>query len=122
MNILWEVGFFEFLFVTVFLGGGAAFMTGRAIASTWQRRLHLALYLLLLACAVRFFHYALFGGRLLSAQYFAIDLAVLLILGSAGYRITRAKQMTSQYAWLFERSGPFSWRRRPSASSQGTQG
>lgn len=122
MNILWEVGFLEFIFVTVFLGGGAAFLTGRAIAATWQRRLHLVIYLLLLACAVRFFHYALFGGMLLSAHYFAIDLAVLLILGGAGYRLTRAKQMTSQYAWLFERSGPFSWRRRQSASSQSTPG
>ncbi|WP_367116785.1 DUF6867 family protein, partial [Bauldia sp.] len=27
----------------------------------------------------------------------------------------RAGQMTSQYGWLYERSGPFSWRSRPPA-------
>ena len=36
-------------------------------------------------------------------------------LGSIGYRVTRAGQMTTRYSWLYKRSGPFSWRPRPAA-------
>ena len=34
MGIIWEVSLGDFLLVTVFLGGGAAFLTGRAVALT----------------------------------------------------------------------------------------
>lgn len=112
MSMIWEVGLFEFLLVTVVLGGGAAYLTGRAIASTWRPIPNLIVYLLLLAGAVRFIHYALFGGTLLSLQFYVVDLVVLLVLGGIGYRLTRTRQMISQYSWLYERSGPFSWRGR----------
>ena len=42
----------------------------------------------------------------------------LLIIGSLGYRITRAHQMTTQYAWLYERTGPMSWRPRGAETLQ----
>ena len=61
-----------FLLVTVIMGGGAAFLAGRAIASTWRPWWHVAFYMLLLGAAVRFIHFALFEGTLLSPQFFAV--------------------------------------------------
>ena len=112
MGVIWEVSLADFLLVTVFLGGGAAYLTGRAVALTWRRMLKLLVYLLLLAAAVRFIHYALFGGTLLSPQYYLVDLAVLLCIGGLGFRITRARQMTGQYSWLYRNAGGLGWRPR----------
>ena len=44
--------------------------------------------LLVLALAVRFMHFALFGGTLLSLHYYAVDLAFCLLFGFLGFRIT----------------------------------
>ena len=107
-----EPSFWLFVLVTVLMGGWAAWMTGRAMAITWQPYLLCIGYLLLLAGAVRFIHYALFRGTLLSLHYYLVDAAVLLIIGSIGFRRTRARQMTSQYRWLYERSGPLTWREK----------
>jgi len=112
-TILWEVTFSEFVFVTVALGGGAAWMTGRASANTWTPNWQLVIFLALLACAVRFIHFALFNGTLISPWYYCVDLIVLLIIGFAGQRHTRAAQMARQYRFAFARSGPFGWARRP---------
>jgi hypothetical protein len=101
-----------FLLVTVVLGGGAAWMTGRACAQTWRPALVLALYLVVLAAAVRFIHMALFQGTLLSLHYYIVDLVVIQIIGALGYRYTRARQMATKYGWLFEPSGPMNWKRR----------
>lgn len=109
-----EASFFVFLFVTVILGGGGAWMTGRACALTWRPIAPLIFYLLILACAVRFIHYALFGGTLLTLHYFVVDAIILLLIGLAGYRFTRTNQMVNQYYWLYERAGPFSWRSKQS--------
>jgi hypothetical protein len=103
-----------FLFVTVIMGGWAAWMTGRAIAITWRAYWNLILYLLILCAAVRFIHFALFGGTLLSIHYYAIDTIVILIIGTLGFRYYRARQMTSQYRWLYERTGPFGWKEKSS--------
>ena len=105
-----ERGIIDFLLVTCFLGGGAAYLTGRAVAITWRPIGYLVLYLFLLACAVRFIHYALFEGTLLSPQYFLVDAVVLLALGGIGFQVTRARQMAGQYSWIYQRSGPMSWR------------
>jgi len=99
-----------FLLVTCVMGGWAAWMTGRAMALTWRPYWTNILFLLLLAAAVRFIHYALFQGTLLSLRYYLVDAAVILAVGSAGFRFTRARQMTRQYRWLYERTGPFTWR------------
>ena len=53
-----------FLLVTVILGGGAAALAGRAVALTWRPWWQVVVYMLMLAAAVRFFHFALFGGTL----------------------------------------------------------
>lgn len=105
-----------FLLITVIMGGWAAWMTGRAIALTWRAYWNLILYLFILGAAVRFIHFALFEGTLLSIHYYAVDTIVLLIIGSLGFQYTRARQMTTQYRWLYERSGPFSWREKAPAA------
>jgi hypothetical protein len=105
-----------FILVTVVMGGWAAWMTGRACAITWRPAIVLALYLVVLAGAVRFIHMALFGGTLLSLHYYLIDLAVVEIIGAIGFRYTRVRQMAARYGWLFEAAGPFAWRRRAAPS------
>jgi hypothetical protein len=112
-----EPSFFLFALVTVILGGWAAWMTGRAMALTWRAYWQLVLYLLVLAGAVRFIHYALFHGTLLTVQYYVVDAIVLMVIGSLGFRYYRARQMSTQYRWLYERTGPFSWRERKAANT-----
>jgi len=104
-----EDSFGVFLLVTIFLGGGAAYLSGRAIASTWRPWWHVAFYMLILALAVRFLHFALFEATLLSLHYYAVDFAFCLLFGFLGYRVTRAAQMSTQYRWLYERAGPLKW-------------
>ena len=70
-------------------------------------------YSLILGGAVRFIHFALFGGTLLSAHYYLVDSAVCLAFGLLGFRATRAAQMVTQYRWLNEADGPLRWRRKP---------
>ena len=107
-----EPSFFLFALITVVMGGWAAWMTGRAMALTWRPYWRLIAYLLIRGAVVRFIHFALFEGTLLSIQYYAVDTIVILIIGSLGFRYIRARQMTSQYRWLYEMTGPFSWRER----------
>jgi len=101
-----------FFFVTGALGASASWVTGRAVARSWAPRWHLALYVLLLACAVRFLDFALFSGALLSLARFVLDAGALAAAALLGHRAARTRRMTEQYPWLFERTGPLSWRRR----------
>ncbi|MBN9430914.1 MAG: hypothetical protein J0I45_00610 [Bosea sp.] len=105
-----EQSLFVFLFVTLILGGAGAWMTGRACARTWKPLRPLLVYLLILSFGVRFIHFSLFGGTLLSLHFWLVDLVVLLVVGITAYRYTLANQMVSQYYWLYERTGAFSWR------------
>lgn len=107
--LLWEVSAFEFVLVTVALGGAAAWMTGRAIAQTWKSNLILGFYIILLTAAVRFIHFSLFSGSLLSLHYYLIDLVVLLAIAFAAKRYTRAGQMATQYRFKYNRTGPLNW-------------
>jgi hypothetical protein len=110
-GILHEEGsIWQFLFITVLLGGWAAWMTGRAAAQTWRTHTKLFFYLLCLGIAVRFIHHALFNGTMFSLQYYVVDTAVLMILGFLGYQYTRTNQMVNQYNWLYERASPLSWK------------
>lgn len=102
-----------FLVLTVILGGAAAFLAGRGLARSWKPFWRVFFYMALLAFAVRFFHYALFDGHLLSLYYYLVTYAVLLIAGCIGYRAMRTTQMVTQYRWLYERTSPLSWRERP---------
>ena len=107
-----ESSIWQFLLVTCVLGGWAAWMTARGCALSWRPYPAVLLYMLLLACAVRFIHYALFEGTLLSAQFLIVDAVVLMIIGSLGFRYTRTNQMTSQYHWLYEKTSAFGWKAR----------
>ena len=109
-GLIYEDSLFNFLLITVVMGGAAAWMTGRACALTWRPYSVLITYLVILAAAVRYIHFAPFGGTLLSLHYYAIDFLWVLIVGLLGYRYMRVKQMTTRYGWLFAAAGPFSWK------------
>ncbi len=107
-----EESIWLFLLVTCIMGGWAAWMTGKACASTWRPYSVLFFYLLFLTAAVRFVHFALFQGTLLSLQYYAADLVVVQVIGAIGYRSMRVRQMVSKYRWLYAAAGPLAWRAR----------
>jgi hypothetical protein len=101
-----------FLALTVIIGGGAAFLAGRGLARSWKPFGRIFFHMALLAAAVRFFHYALFDGKLLSLYYYLVAYAVLLAAASLGFRTMRTTQMVSQYRWLYERTSALTWRDR----------
>ena len=114
-----EDSFGVFLLVSVVLGGGAAWLAGRAIAATWRPWWHVAFYMLVLTLAVRFLHFALFEATLLSVHYYLVDAGICLALGFLGFRATRAAQMVTQYRWINARTGAFSWCRRAQEAPPG---
>src|SRR5262245_65777037 len=75
-----------FLLVTVVMGGGAAWLAGRAIAATWRPWWHVALYMLILGAGVRFIHFAPFAGTLLSPTFQSVDDVVCRNSGFLGFR------------------------------------
>jgi hypothetical protein len=108
MSLLWEVSLYEFIRVTVILGGGAAWLTGRATARAWSPWWLLVFYVVLLTVALRFIHFALFEGTFFippatfwtALYYAAIDLVVLMLAAAAGRIMTRNRQMQRQYGAL----------------------
>ena len=115
-GILYEEDYIGlFLLVTVVMGGGAAWLAGRAIAATWRPWWHVACYMLILGATVRFMHFALFEGTLLSLQFYAVDTIVCLIFGYLAFRATRVAQMTTQYSWINTRAGFLRWARHGEA-------
>jgi len=107
-----EGSFGVFTLVTVILGGGAAALAGRAIAVTWRPWGQVVAYSFILGAVVRFSHFALFGGTLVSAHYYLVDSSVCLAFGVAGFRAARAAQMVTQYRWINVPDGPLRWRRK----------
>ena len=101
-----------FVGVTVVLFGGAAWMMGQALAETWRPARHNLPYALLLAAAARFLTFALFGSELLAILPYLVTLLVLALLALAAWRIARARQMVTQYPWLYEPSGIFGYREK----------
>lgn len=112
MSLLSDDGLRVFLVLTVILGGSAAFLSGKSLARSWKPFWRVFLYMVLLAAAIRFFHYALFDGKLLSLYYYLVAYVVLLGTATLGFRSMRTTQMVTQYRWLYERTGPFTWRER----------
>ena len=101
-----------FLLVTVVLGGGAAAPAGRAVALTWRPWWQVLVYMLMLGAAVRFIHFALFNGTLLSIHYYTVDTLVCMAFGFAGFQAARARRMVAQYPWINEPEGVLRWRRK----------
>jgi hypothetical protein len=113
MNELYPTeSFLQVLFVTGVLGGGAAWLTGRAIALTWRPLWHAIAYVALLGCAVRFVHFALFEAHLLALASYLADTIFLIVVSCVSWQLARATQMVTQYRWLYQRTSPFTWRRR----------
>lgn len=123
MGIIWEQSFWVFFFLTLVIAGGAAAATGRALALQWRPYWQVIFYMALLGCTDRFLHWGLFldkpldvyKGELLSVHYYLVDTAILIVCASVAYRLTRTWQMTTQYRWLYARTGPFTWKKRESA-------
>jgi hypothetical protein len=122
-GILYEASAgWSFLIVTVLMGGATAWLTGRAVARAWRPVWTLGVYTLLLVGALRFLHFALFGGAFFSlssrqasleaAYFLGVDFVLLTVAALTGWRVTRTTQMTTQYRWLYERTSPVSWKKR----------
>lgn len=97
--------------VTFGMGASAAYLSGKAIAQTWRPFWQVPLYMLALAAAVRFCHFALFQEPLVSLPSYIADFIVTFLAAAVGYRIVRARQMATQYGWLFRPRGLLGWRR-----------
>ena len=109
MTALWsDVGFWPFVFVTLVIGGATALAAGRAVAKTWRPVTQVFLYAAILAVAVRFLLYALFDGYFVVSPETPVEglwrwaaaYVILGAIGTLGYRMRRAGQMATQYAWL----------------------
>jgi NO-binding membrane sensor protein with MHYT domain len=106
-----------FLLVSVVMGGAAAWTSGKSLAQTWRPAWQIVPAMLVLGLGIRFIHFALFEGTLLSPHYYAIDVVILLVAAVLGYRHKRTLQMTTQYRWLYEKTGPFSWKEKPGGAA-----
>lgn len=111
-ELLGEASAGDFLLVSLVMGGGAAWLTGQAVARGWSPYSHLVPYCVLLAVAVRFCHFALFEDHMFALAPTLVEFVFLFAVASLGFRALRRRQMTAQYGWLFVRTGPFSWRTR----------
>ncbi|MEE8122663.1 MAG: hypothetical protein V3T93_00985 [Alphaproteobacteria bacterium] len=107
-----------FVIFTVVIVGGAAFMAGQAVAATWRPVWEVFFYCFLLGLTDRFLIWGIFQGELLSLSGFVVDTAVLLAIALFAYRTTHVSKMVSQYPWLYERAGPWSYRRKTSPAGR----
>ena len=98
-------------FVLAILSGTAAVATGRAFARSWSPQWQIAPAMIVLAAGVQWLHFALFQEDLLSLHYYLVALVILLAAAFFGYQSMRARQMSTQYSWAFEKSG-INWRAR----------
>ena len=110
-----EPSIWLFLLVTAAMGGWAAWRAGIAVAKTWKPVVILVPYMLLLGLAVRFIHFAMFHGTLLSPRYYIVDTLLISVFAYIGWRQERANQMARQYSFAFEKTSMFGWRRKSGA-------
>ena len=106
----------QIVLVTGVLGGGAAFLAGRAIAQTWRPFWHVLVYMTLLGAAPSVLCTSARCSEekraFVPSLLYVADTLWLIVLGSLAWRMTRAGQMATQYYWLYERTGTLSWRSR----------
>lgn len=98
--------------VTVVMMGFAAWSTGRAIAITWRPFWQAVFYPFLLGLVDRGLHRAFADGELWSLTGYLVDTAFLVAISVLAHRLARARRLTTQYPWLYERTGPLTWRER----------
>ena len=106
-----------FIGVTLIMGGGAAVLTGWAIAGTWRPAWQVLFACVGLGLSDRFLVYSLFGGPLLSVQGYLFDTAVITAFGLTAYRLARVANMARQYPWLYAKAGPWRIRRLVNTAS-----
>jgi hypothetical protein len=109
LQALLGTSFGVFFGITVLLTGFTAFMTGQAVANTWKPYWQVPAYCAMLGCVARFLIYGLFDGELWSLSGYIAGTAVLILIGTFAFRVTRARKMVCQYPWIFRRSGLFGW-------------
>jgi len=102
-----------FIGLTVIIIGGAAIMTGRALADGWRSPWQVVFACFGLALVDRFLVYALFGGELLSASGFVIHFAVITVMALVAHRLTVVHKMVAQYPWRYERESLWTYREKP---------
>ncbi|RFB78964.1 DUF6867 family protein [Methylovirgula sp. 4M-Z18] len=107
--------FWVFIGLTLVLGGAGAWATGRATAQTWRPISQIVVYMVILAAAVQFLHYALFQETLLALGPYLTNFVILLAAALFGYKQARADQMATQYSWAFEQAGPLGVREKASS-------
>lgn len=88
--------FFAF---TIVLGGAAAFMSGRALATAWRPPGSVALAAVPLAAAARFLH-ATLADEPTDAVKALITFALMAVFCWLGYALRRRAQMARHYPWL----------------------
>ena len=101
-----------FIGITVVIMGFAAYMTGQAVANSWQPAWYIVVYCIMLGVADRFLTWGLFHGDGLSITGYLVDTLVLIVIAMFAFRLTRARKMVAQYPWMYERTGPFTWREK----------
>ncbi|CDZ50726.1 DUF6867 family protein [Neorhizobium galegae] len=99
-------------FLVLIIGFWTAWRSGKAAAEGWNGYRTVVVYTLLLGVAMRFLHYALFQGPFISPFYYVLDVIVLLVFSSAGFRIRRTRQMVQNYYWLYEPTSAFSFKKK----------
>ena len=99
-------------FLVLLLGFWTAWRTGKAVAEGWQTYTTVVVYTLLLGVVMRFLHYSLFQGPFISPLLYGVDVLILLVFSTAGYRSRRTTQMVDNYYWLYERTSAFSWKKK----------
>jgi hypothetical protein len=98
--------------------GGFALMSGQAIARTWRPWPQCIGYGVLLSLGARLAEFVLFIGRAQTLDAYILDnlgftlasTAYLIGVCFVVHRLTLARMMVTQYPWLYERAGLFSWR------------
>ena len=103
---------FNDLLFNLVLVGPASFAMGHAMAITWRPGRRIILYSGFLSAGLRFLDYALAGGELWSLAGFLLGWLVQLAISAFAYRLTRVRQMTRQYPWLYQRKGLLGWEER----------
>ena len=108
-----EPSFWAFVMISILIGGWTAWRTGKSVADGWGELVpHVLVYTLLLGIGIRFVHHALFDGTMFSLHYYIIDTIILMVFAVLGFRFTRTNQMATKYYWLYEKAGPFAWKKK----------
>ena len=49
---------------------------------------------------------------MISPLLYGIDVLILLVFSTAGFRTRRTAQMVNNYYWLYEKTSAFSWKKK----------